>query len=111
MRATAWYNGTQPSEPDGYGIKLSPRDRDKYFDRAWGSVTVEMQGATSAEVQLSPSFWRSCSELRSAEIGRWLLESGAAPWPNGSPPGIGVAHVADNHFVVHVLKRHTLGQR
>lgn len=37
-------------------------------------------------VALSPSFWRRCSELRSAKIGLWMLENGVAPWPNRRPP-------------------------
>jgi hypothetical protein len=39
-----------------------------------------------AAVTVSPSFWRHCSELRSAEIGRWLHRNGLAPWPPGRPP-------------------------
>jgi len=31
-------------------------------------------------------FWRSSSELRSAEIGRWLIVNKLAPWPKGHPP-------------------------
>ncbi|HSH62377.1 MAG TPA: hypothetical protein VK988_22555 [Acidimicrobiales bacterium] len=45
-------------------------------------------GDLEATVALTPSFWRSCSELRSVVIGRWLLETRAAPLPHGRPSGI-----------------------
>jgi len=33
------------------------------------------------------SFWdKNCRELINQEIGRWMLDSGYAPWPNGRPP-------------------------
>jgi hypothetical protein len=70
-----------------------------------------MEGAESTTVALNPSFWRSCSELRSPDIGQWLLEAQVAPWPKGSPPGIAVNRVEDNRFTARVLKRHSLGQR
>ena len=54
---------------------------------------------------MSPSFWRGCSELRSAAIGRWLIEQGAAPWDRGKPPGIAVTPLASNGFSARLLKR------
>ena len=108
VRATAWHNGGPPSAPAGYGIKFSTQDRDRHFDPKWSAVTIEMEGGGSALVALTPSFWRSCSELRSADIGRWLLETGAAPWPSRHPPGIAVNHVGENRFAARVLTRHNL---
>ncbi|MEO7555001.1 MAG: hypothetical protein ABIV94_00175 [Acidimicrobiales bacterium] len=111
VRATGWHNGTAPDDPSGYGIRLTPRDRDTYFDPSWGSVIVEMDGTDATTVAIAPSFWRSCPELRSADIGRWFLDAQTAPWAKGSPPGIAVEFVAENRFAVRVLKRRTLGQR
>jgi hypothetical protein len=53
-------------------------------------------------VAISPSFWRRCTELRSAEIGRWLHGNGLAPWPPGRPPNVIMEQIADNRFAVKV---------
>lgn len=109
VRATAWHNGTAPEEANGYGVRLTPKDRDKYFQQDWSTVLLELDGGGEAEVELSPSFWRSCSELRSPSIGQWLLDQGAAPWPARSAPGLVVTPTGDNRFAVRVLKLRTLG--
>jgi hypothetical protein len=49
-------------------------------------------------VSLLKSFWRSCPELRSAAIGRWLLRNHLAPWPRGLPPALVLRHVTGNRF-------------
>ena len=35
---------------------------------------------------LSPTFWTSCPEFRSVEIGKWMAKRGDAPWPRRNPP-------------------------
>jgi hypothetical protein len=108
MRAVGWRGGQgDADDPWGYGIRLSERDRDANFDRTWGEVLVELDGGDVVTVDLSPSFWRSCPELRSADIGRWLLAQGAAPWPKSNPPGIAVRVLEGNRFSARVLKQHT----
>jgi len=109
MLATGWHNGGQPDEPGGYGIKLLPRDRDKYFEREWDEVVVALDGGDSVAISLSKSFWRTSTELRSPEVGRWLLDQGAAPWHKGSAPSVVVTPVEDNRFSARVLKRRGLG--
>ncbi len=111
VRATGWHSGVPAMDPAGYGLRFSEQDRNRHFDKGWSEVIVEMEGETSTTVPLSPSFWRSCPELRSAEIGQWLLDAQAAPWTKGSPPGIAVTPVADNRFAVRVLRKHTLPGR
>lgn len=105
MLGKGWHNGSEPKEPTGYGIKIDLKDRARYFDKAWESVEVDMDGDTTTTVPLTPSFWRSCPELRSPEIGRWLLEQGAAPW-HGDPPSLAVTPDGEQRFTVRVLKRH-----
>src|SRR5437016_1220883 len=80
------------------------RDRDKYFDSTWTEVGVALEDGPEVSVSLSPSFWRTCSELRSADLGRWLLGNGAAPWPAGKPPGIAVSHEQGNRFSARILR-------
>ena len=110
MYATAWHNGGAPREPAGYGLKFAKVDRDRYFDSDWEEIVLELEGAKPATITLSAAFWRSCSELRSADVGLWLLEAEAAPWARGSPPGIVVTQDVGNHFSARILKRRTLGR-
>lgn len=86
MRAVAWSNGSPLSSGSGYGLRVSAEDRDRFFDRAWTNVIIELPGEGPSTVALSKSFWSRCSELRSAALGRWLLGAGLAPWPRGEPP-------------------------
>jgi hypothetical protein len=110
MYATAWHNGGPPREPAGYGLKFAKVDRDRYFTADWESIVLELEGAEPTTVPLSAAFWRSCSELRSAAVGEWLLQADAAPWARGSPPGIVVAEVEGNRFSARILKRKALGR-
>ncbi len=109
MHTTGWHNGGRPEDPGGYGLKFVQRDRDRYFDRDWPEVVLQLDGGDEVTIELSPSFWRSCSELRSAGVGQWLLDQDAAPWMKGSPPGVVVTPVSENHFTARVLRRHALG--
>jgi hypothetical protein len=109
MRATAWHNGAEPRKASGYGLKVSERDRDRYFDRDWDRVVLQLPGGISTEVTLSASFWSRCSELRSAAIGRWLLDSAVAAWPKGFPPGISLAPMGGSDFSAELIARRTIG--
>lgn len=108
MHATAWHNGVPTNEPAGYGIKFTAADRDRVFHKAWNDVVLDLEASGSVVVGLSASFWRSCSELHSADLGRWLLEQRAAPWPKGNPPGLAVTQLDDNRFAVRVLTRRSV---
>lgn len=100
MRATAWNNGSHSASGAGYGLRVSVDDRDRYFDKGWREVVFDLDGEGEATSPVSESFWRRCSELRSAEVGRWLRGRDLAPWPKGSPPNLEVQPVGGNRFVV-----------
>ena len=71
MVVTGWNNGSPNNTTgSGYGIRLSRRDRDKYFRREWPFVTIELEGGDTTEVNLAPSFWRRCTEVRGVAIGK-----------------------------------------
>jgi hypothetical protein len=93
MQVTAWHGGT-------YGLKVQTGDRDRFFDRGWQDLILELQGQGQAVVTVSPSFWRGCPELRSADIGWWLQQNGLAPWPHGQPPRVVMERIASNRFAV-----------
>ncbi|GAB4054938.1 hypothetical protein GCM10028775_47400 [Catellatospora paridis] len=94
---SAWNQGNHYPTGAGYGVKLSVADRERLFDRAWRDVIVELDHGPVV-VTLSPSFWATCSELRSAHIGRWLISAGLAPWRRGSPPRLRLELLSDNRF-------------
>ena len=50
-------------------------------------VEVELPGQTTRpRCRITPTFWTTCPELRSAEIGRWMTRRGDKPWTRGNPP-------------------------
>ena len=100
MHATAWSNGSPTPSGAGYGLKIIQVDRDRFFSRAWTEVVVELPDGTSTSIHLSESFWRRCSELRSAAVGRWLMNARLAPWPRGEPPCLTLMPIAGNRFKV-----------
>lgn len=101
MRVIGWRNGQPLLTGAGYGVRLSHHDRDDYFDPGWHEVVVNLDQGETVSVSLSKSFWRSCPELRSAAIGRWLLRNHLAPWPRGLPPALVLRYVTGNRFELH----------
>ena len=81
---TAWNNGSHQPSGAGYGIKLMPRDRDKYFRRP--EVFLNLEGRTG-DIPVNTdkqSFWNdTCRELISKEIGLWLIDNGKGPVGEG----------------------------
>lgn len=98
MQATGWSNGQARSTGAGYGFRISAGDRDQWFDRSWNHVVIAFDEDSVAIVRLSASFWGSCTELRSAVIGRWLLSRRLAPWPKGKPPALTLRRISRNRF-------------
>jgi hypothetical protein len=103
MLATGWNNGSHSATGAGYGLRIAREDRDRYFNEAWGHAVFDLAGEAEATTRLSASFWRSCTELRSAELGRWMRRHGIAPWPKGRPPQFEVRPVGGNRFTVAVV--------
>ena len=95
--ASAWKGGT-------FGLKiLEPaKIRERFFRSEWTVVKLHLIGVRcrTVEVNISPSFWRSCPEMRSGEIGEWFKDNGHAPWPKGQPPRFIVAARGEREFVV-----------
>jgi hypothetical protein len=99
MVVTGWNDGSPNNTTgSGYGIRISHKDRDRYFTQEWPSVTIELEGESVTEANLTPSFWRRCTELRGREIGRFLLEHRLAPWPKRKPPRLKLEPVGSRRF-------------
>lgn len=102
MRVVGWHKGSPNSQTGaGYGTRIGRDDRERYFDRDWEAVTVELGGREEAVVNVSASFWRSCIELRSRKIGAWMLHKGLAPWPTGHPPKLQLERQGEARFALH----------
>jgi len=67
MIVTTWNNGAFNKSGAGYGVRILKEDRDKYFDKSWGSVFVQFEDY-SIEIKLRDTFWSTCSELRSKKM-------------------------------------------
>ena len=99
MKVVGWDNGSPNNRTgEGYGIRIVPKDRDRYFQRTKSSVNIELGNGDLVKVKLSDSFWRDCAELRSAKIGKWMLNVGLAPWPINSPPNLRLEPGAKRKF-------------
>jgi hypothetical protein len=69
LRWTAWKSGTDFT--GSFGLRVPIADREKYFRRGWGTVTLlfpEDSGIGPLEVKITDSFWGTCSELRHESI-------------------------------------------
>ena len=103
--AKAWSNGQRSSSGAGYGLRISVADRDRFFERAWRSVTLRLEAGEAtivAEVNCAKaSFWDgTCRELIGKEIGRWFIDNGFAPWPSRQPPGFRMVPIGSRTFRV-----------
>jgi hypothetical protein len=102
---TAWNNGHHRQTGAGYGIKIPIADRDKYFVRDWKTIILELPSDVSFErvaVNTSKaSFWtENCHELISNRIGKWLILTGYAPWPDRNPPKVKIEVLGNACFRV-----------
>jgi len=93
MKANGWQNGKGGT----YGIRVGAENASKYFDRAWTSIEVEIDGHRHS-FALSEKFWATCPEFRGAAIGAWLRDNGLAPWPPREPPQVELTPVGENRF-------------
>jgi hypothetical protein len=103
MTVSAWNNGDHNPTGAGYVLRISQADRDAVFFQSWDHVLLELQtnrGPQCVAIPLSQSFCRKCSELRSVDVGRWLIAHGHATWPKGAPPTFRLRNIAGNRFAL-----------
>ena len=101
MIVTVWTNGSPLASGAGYGVKVNYSDRNRYFRHEWKSVFVFLEGQTQpVEINIAKkSFWtKTCGELISAEIGRWLIKNGLSTWQKWNPPLLNLDQIQDNQF-------------
>jgi hypothetical protein len=99
MIVSAWNNGSFKETGAGYGLRIRKKDRDHYFQRHWDSVII-ITADNEITVNISPSFWKECIEIRSSKIGKWLLDNGHRTWPKGKPPKYELVHLKEKKFAL-----------
>lgn len=79
---TGWHGST-------YGLRIKRKDRDALL-RGLDKITLKLPlnngRVQSMELGLNDSFWRSCPEFRSRDIGTWMIERGDRPWRSRQTP-------------------------
>lgn len=105
MIGTVWNNGTYNPSGVGYGIKIKQTDRDKYFNRDWVNVILELEDEKiSISVSINKSsFWSNCRQLIKKEIGIWLIGHERGTWEKGSPHKAKIEQISDNRFSVNFI--------
>ena len=72
------------------GLRVDAESRRRVFLPLKGvlrRVRIVLPGhAVQPWCTLSPTFWTTCPEFRSAEIGKWMEKRGDKPWPLRKPP-------------------------
>ena len=103
MKVTGWSNGSPTKSGSGYGIRISQMDRDQNFNRQWKKVEIDLEGTYVIEIKITDSFWRKCTELRSSELGSWLIRKGHAPWQRGKPPKFNLLSIGNGKFRLKIM--------
>lgn len=85
---SAWSNGDR-----GYGLRVRRADRERFFRRRWRTVDVTIPGHGVVTMNVTPSFWTTCPEIRSAVI-RQL----APGWRHGAPHTFGLVPIGQAAF-------------
>ncbi len=72
------------------GLRVDAESRRRVFLPFKGvlrHVLVVLPGhGEQPRCRLTRTFWTTCPEFRSAEIGKWMENRGDKPWPRGNPP-------------------------
>lgn len=104
---TAWNNGKYYSNGAGYGFRISEADRDRHLSHDWKELLIRLDGNGDSFIKVNidkKSFWYDCKELIKKDIGAWLIRSGRAPWPKGSPPKVRLTQIDGNRFKASLIE-------
>jgi hypothetical protein len=95
MQTSAWRNGGQT-----YGIRVGAENRNRYFDRAWREIEVDIDGRFY-QFRITDGFWNRCPEFRDAGtpvIREWLRQNRTLNWQKGAPPQVELMPLQGNRF-------------
>ena len=104
FKTTVWA-GSNPDKitGSGYGINIPMKIRNKLFQKQWESVDIDLDG-TVFNIPITDAFWRHCNEVRSKNIGKWLVKNNAHVWIKGNPTKLLIEHIRENKFKAFIKK-------
>jgi len=95
---TVWTNGKPNVKMgSGYGINIPLKIRENIFQKNWDNIELDLDGIIIT-IPLTEAFWNKCNEIRSSEIGKWLIKNNAHSWIKGKPTQIEMAQIKNNRF-------------
>lgn len=94
---SGWNDGKQDRRGNGYGIRVGKINRE-LFGKDWDHFQLSIESANFFTVNITPGFWRNCTEFRSAIIGKWLVSIYLASWEKGLPPKFELTKIGGNKF-------------
>lgn len=101
MIVKTWNDGSHSDSGYGYGVRIKRTDRNKFFDRDWNNVIIHIgKLENSVEIPILDTFWTTCNELRSAKIGKYLIENKLNIWEKGKPYKLLLFHQEYNKFIL-----------
>lgn len=108
MKVTAFNNGDHLKSGGGYGIRIPIEYRAVFFNSQWKKIRLTLEGDLTFDVNISESFWSTCPELRSIEIGKWMILRGHRYWPLRNPPKFKLIKIGDASFKLESHKTNVL---
>ncbi|MCG7569374.1 hypothetical protein MHM89_05465 [Pseudoalteromonas sp. CNC9-20] len=95
MKVSTWYGSGI------YGVRVGPKNRENYFDPAWETIIVVLDGQEYT-FKLTDGFWNECPEFRESKdepvIKNWLLKYRTLNWPNRQTPKMELIPIEPKKF-------------
>jgi len=99
---SAWKNGQSSKEASMYGIYV-PSKYLSNFRRSWRIIELSIEGGDFFKIEITPSFWKNCHELRHENIGKWFKANNYEKWEKNNPPRFNLTKI--DHIKFRLDKR------
>ncbi|CAH7009359.1 MULTISPECIES: hypothetical protein [Vibrio] len=98
MEVKVWTNGKPNYETGaGLGVRIARMDRDSNFSQSQPNIRLLVDDEV-VELELAPSFWRKCHEIRHRKIGKWIVYHGLHKAPKGHPNKLLLERTMSNEY-------------
>ncbi|UCF81143.1 MAG: hypothetical protein JSV08_01595 [Acidobacteriota bacterium] len=80
MVVTGWHNGIPDNKTGaGYGIRITPGDRDQYFERDWTGITLQFDDGDTVTIDLGLTREEFAQLVGAHKQAVYLWERGVVP--------------------------------